>query len=274
MKKTVCLLVALTLSSLALSCRQLEGRIAIREANMAYDHEEYDKALELYQKARQENMTFPEIDRMIGYSYIGLYNPEDQSPENQKLADSAILELQKYMRKRPDDTAAREAMVNLMLNADRTQQAIDYFKGHLEEHPGDLPTVRSIATLYAKLGNFEESLNWYKEITRLDSKNAESFYTFGVVVYEKVSKNPPAEMQDRLTLIEEGKAALERAMSLRKDYFEAIVYLNLMYREHAKITEDPVVQQELLAKADEYRTQAVAIVRARKAAEEKAVSKK
>src|SRR5687768_5897743 len=109
MKKTVCLLAALTLSSLALSCQQLEGRIAIREANMAYEQEEYEKALGLYQKARQHNMTFPKLDRQIGYCYIGLFNPEDQSPENQRLADNAIVELQKYMMKQPDDTAAREA---------------------------------------------------------------------------------------------------------------------------------------------------------------------
>lgn len=270
MKKTVCLLAALAVSAFSLACAKVEARMKIRDANVAYQQEQYRAALENYLDARTTDPSFDELDRMIGYSYIGLYNPEDTSPENQRYADLAITELQRYLRKRPSDSAAREAMVNLMLNADRTTQAIDYFKKYLQENPADLPTVRSIATLYAKQGDFDESLNWYEKITLLDARNPEAHYTFGVVVYEKVAKNPPADMEARIQYIERGKAALEKAMSLREDYFEAIVYLNLLYREHAKLAEDPEQQQELLAQADEHRNQAIAIARARKAAEEKA----
>ncbi|HEY0593904.1 MAG TPA: hypothetical protein VGE86_03750 [Thermoanaerobaculia bacterium] len=274
MKKTVCLLAALTLSLTILSCNQLNERIAIREGNQAYEEEQYAVALRKYQEARNIGASeFPDLDRLIGYSYIGLYKPDDKSPANQKYADSAITELQRYLIKRPNDTAAREAMVNLMLNADRTDQAIEYFKDYLRRHPADLSTVRSIATLYAKKGDFNESLNWYYKITLLDSKNAEAFYTFGVVCYEKVAKNPPADMQERMMIIERGKSALEQAMKLRKDYFEAVVYLNLLYREQAKVTQDPAQQQELLARADQFRNQAVAINKAKKAAEEAAAKK-
>ncbi|HSN69826.1 MAG TPA: hypothetical protein VLV48_11310 [Thermoanaerobaculia bacterium] len=274
MKKTVCLLAALTLSLTTLSCGQLNERIAIREGNEAYEAEQYAVALKKYQEARAIDASdFPELDRLIGYSYIGLYNPDDESPQNQKLADAAITELQRYLVKRPDDTAAREAMVNLMLNADRTAQAIDYFKTYLRRHPADLSTVRSIATLYAKQGDFNESLNWYYKITLLDAKNPEAFYTFGVVCYEKVAKNPPASEQEKFMIIERGKSALEQAMKLRKDYFEAVVYLNLLYREQAKATVDPEQQQLLLARADQLRNQAVAISKARKAAEEAAAKK-
>jgi hypothetical protein len=274
MKKTVCLLAALTLSLTTLSCGQLNERIAIREGNEAYETEEYAVALQKYQEARNIGASeFPDLDRLIGYSYIGLYNPDDESPQNQKLADAAITELQRYLVKRPNDTAAREAMVNLMLNADRTAQAIDYFKTYLRRHPADLATVRSIATLYAKQGDFNESLNWYYKITLLDAKNAEAFYTFGVVCYEKVAKNPPASEQEKMMIIERGKSALEQAMKLRKDYFEAVVYLNLLYREQAKATVDPEQQQVLLARADQLRNQAMAIGKARKAAEEAAAKK-
>ncbi len=74
-------------------------------------------------------------------------------------------------------------------------------------------------------------------------------------------------------IIERGKSALEQAMKLRKDYFEAVVYLNLLYREQAKVTADPAQQQELLARADQFRNQAVAINKAKKAADEAAAKK-
>lgn len=270
MKKTVCLLAALTLSLFAISCTKVQARVLIKEANQAYVAENYAEALKKYQEARKIDAGFSELDRLIGYSYIGLFSPEDKSPENQRYADAAIQELQRYLKARPDDDAAREAMINLMLNAERTSQAIEYFKAYLAAHPADLASVRTIATLYAKQGDFNESLNWYHKITLLDARNPEAHYTFGVVCYEKVARNPPEDMNERLQIIERGKAALEQATKLRADYFDAIVYLNLLHREQAKLVTDPEQQQLLLARADELRNQAIAINKARKAAEEAA----
>ena len=125
--------------------------------------------------------------------------------------------------------------------------------------------MRSIATLYAKQGNFAESLNWYEKITLLDSKNPEAFYTYGVVCYEKIAKNPPQDMAERLQIIEKGKAALQRATRMRQDYFEAMVYLSLLFRQQAPLETDPVKQQQLVAEADRIRNEAVAIVKKKKA---------
>ncbi len=272
MKKKLCLLTALSLSLLVLTgCNQVKARMEIREANDAYSKEDYKTALEHYQKARQiDGKSFPDLDRMIGYSLIGMYKPEDTSPQNVQNADAAIVELLRYLKKRPDDRIAREALINLYLNAERITDAINYFRSWLVTHPADLEAVRSIATLYAKQGNFNESLNWYEKITLLDSRNPESFYVYGVVCYEKVAKNPPADLGERLQIIEKGKRALTKAINLKKDYFEALVYLSLLYRQQAPLETDPAKQQELVAQANKIRDQAVAIVRAKKAEAAKA----
>lgn len=266
--KKMCLLAALSLSLLsAVSCQQLNARMEIREGNDAYVKEEYDKALTHYTKARQiEPTRFPDLDRLIGYSRVGLYVPEDNSPANVKHADAAVVELRKYLKKRPEDDIARDALINLYLNADRTTEAINYFREWLVSHPADLDAVRSIATLYAKQGNFNESLNWYEKITLLDPRNPEAFYTFGVVCYEKVAKNPPADPAEKIAIIEKGKAALGKATQMNPEYFEALVYLNLLYRQEALAVADPVQAQALIAKADEVRGQAVAVNNKRKAA--------
>lgn len=265
MKKKLCLVAALSLS-LLVGCTKVKARMEIRDANDAYSKEEYERALTHYQRAREIDATsFPDLDRMIGYSLIGLYTPEDKSPANVKHADAAIVELRRYLKKRPDDTIAREALINLYLNADRTTDAINYFREWLKTHPADIDAVRSIATLYAKQGNFAESLNWYEKITLLDKQNPEAFYTYGVVCYEKVAKNPPADMAERMQIIEKGRGALQRAMSLRPEYFEAMVYLSLLYRQQAPLETDPVKQQELIAEADRIRNEAIAIVKKRKA---------
>jgi tetratricopeptide (TPR) repeat protein len=267
MTKKLCLITALSLSLLSLAgCAKVQARMAIKDANDAYAKEDYGTALKGYRRARDIDRSFPELDRMVGYSLIGLYSPEDKSPENVKNADAAAVELRNYLKKKPDDTIAREALINLYLNADRITEAINYFQEWLQTHKNDLDAVRSVAQLYSKQGNFNESLNWYEKITLLDSKNPEAFYTYGVVCYEKVAKNPPADLKERLAIIEKGKLALQRAAQLRPDYFEALVYLSLLHRQQAPIETDPVKQQALVAEADRIRGQAIAINNKRKAA--------
>ncbi|HKS21899.1 MAG TPA: tetratricopeptide repeat protein [Thermoanaerobaculia bacterium] len=266
MKTKLCLVAALMLSLYSFGCQKIKARMAIKDANAAYEQEHYADALKGYIHAREIDPSFPDLDRMVGYSQIGLYVPDDKSPQNEAHADAAIAELTQYLKKRPDDRIARDALINMYLNANRTSQAIDYFRAYLQAHPADLEAVKSIATLYAKQGDFNESLNWYQKITLLDSKNPESFYIFGVVCYEKVSKNPPADLNEKISIIEKGKAALQHAIDMKTDYFEAMAYLNLLWRQQALTETDPLKAQEDIKRADEVRNRAVEIIRQKKAA--------
>lgn len=266
MKKRLCLLSALILSLSSAGCmNQIKARMEIKDANTAYEHEDYSTALQHYSTARRIDTSFPDLDRMIGYSQIGLYIPDDKSPANEARADAAIMELNKYLKKRPDDRIARDALINMYLNANRTSQAIDYFRNYLAAHPADLEAVKSIATLYAKQGDFNESLNWYRKITLLDSKNPEAFYIFGVVCYEKVAKNPPADLVQKLDIVMQGKQALQQAINMKADYFEAMAYLNLLWRQQALLETDPLKAQQDVAEADSIRNKAVEIIKKKKA---------
>jgi tetratricopeptide (TPR) repeat protein len=270
MKKKLCLIAALSLSlSTLVSCTKVQARMEIRDANDAYAKEDYATALTHYRKARDiDGKSFPDLDRMVGYSLIGLYVPEDKSPANVKNADTAVVELRNYLKKKPNDRVAREALISLYLSSERITDAINYFTEWLKTpgHENDLDAVRSVAQLYSQQGNFNESLNWYEKITLLDRNNPEAFYVYGVVCYEKVAKNPPADINERLQIIERGKRALQRAAELKPDYFESLVYLSLLHRQQAPLETDPVKQQALVAEADRIRNQAVAIVNKRKAA--------
>jgi tetratricopeptide (TPR) repeat protein len=266
MKRTLCLIGALTLSFFLFGCQKIKARAEIKAANEAYEREDYATALAHYTRARQIDSGFPDLDRLIGYSQIGLYTPDVKSPKNEAHADAAIAELSRYIRKRPNDRIARDALISMYLTANRTSQAIDYFRSYLTAHPGDLEAVKSIATLYSKQGDFNESLNWYEKITLLDSKNPEAFYIYGVVCYEKVAKNPPADPAEKLAILERGKAALNHAIEMKPDYAEAMAYVNLLWRQQALIdaATNPAKAQEDVKKADEIRNRAVDILKQRK----------
>ena len=51
--------------------------------------------------------------------------------------------------------------------------------------------------------------------------------------------------------------ALNKALQIKPDYFEALSYLNLLYREKAKIETDPAKKQEYTDTANKYLQQAL-----------------
>jgi hypothetical protein len=266
MKKLLCLIAALTIALTSLGCTKIKARVEIKAANEAYQKEDWATALSHYQRARQIDPSFVDLDRLVGYSEIGLYIPDDKTPKNEAHADAAIIALNGYLQNRPEDRIARDALINMYLNANRTSQAIDYFTNYLKTHPADLEAVKSIATLYAKQGDFNQSLTWYHTITLLDAKNPESFYIFGVVCYEKVAKNPPADVAQKIDIINRGKDALQHAIDMKPDYAEAMAYLNLLWRQQALTETDPLQAQADIAKADAIRNKTIELLNARKAA--------
>ena len=57
--------------------------------------------------------------------------------------------------------------------------------------------------------------------------------------------------------MDEGLDALNKALQIKPDYFEALSYVNLLYREKAKIEADPVKKQEYVDTANKYLQQAL-----------------
>ena len=53
------------------------------------------------------------------------------------------------------------------------------------------------------------------------------------------------------------RPALDKALKMKPDNFDALTYINLLYRERAKIETDPAKQAEDMATADKYREQAL-----------------
>src|SRR5437763_4542394 len=72
MKKVLCLIAALTLALSSLGCTKIQARMEIKAANEAYQKTDYAGAVPHYQRARQIAPSFTDLDRLAGYSQIGL----------------------------------------------------------------------------------------------------------------------------------------------------------------------------------------------------------
>ena len=104
--------------------------------------------------------------------------------------DAAIMELNKYLKKRPEDRIARDALINMYLNANRTSQAIDYFRNYLAQHPADLEAVlgnarkaeyvhavihafHEVDESFLRSGDYDEVHRWLLDIKGIGEWSAE-----------------------------------------------------------------------------------------------------
>ncbi len=74
---------------------------------------------------------------------------------------------------------------------------------------------------------------------------------------EKVRKDFTTGRARQTEYLAKGLEAIDRALALRPDYFEALTYKNLILRQQARLEADPVLQRGLIDEADRLQQQAI-----------------
>ncbi|MEO6324485.1 MAG: hypothetical protein ABIQ65_07660 [Thermoanaerobaculia bacterium] len=252
--------VALALLSLSAGgCNKFKSKQLIREGNAFFKEQMYDEALKRYNDAQALDPEEVRLDKFVAMGYMALYNPGSTHPKDLDALQKSIEHFKKYLLAKPEDDKAAKYLVTTYMNAQKHDEAIAYFKEWFTKHPTDEQAVQTIAMLYAKKGDFDQSMAWQKKRAEIQPTNADIYYTMGVTSWDKSYNTVPEALDPvkRKEIVDFGMAQLMKANELRKDYFEAQLYINLMYRELAKMETDPAKVAELKAKADEWQKTAL-----------------
>jgi tetratricopeptide (TPR) repeat protein len=142
-------------------------------------------------------------------------------------------------------------------NVDTGKAAIVAYQKVLEINPQSTSATKGEAIVLMQMRDLDDAKNLYHKAIDLDSSDPENYYSIGVIdwtqaytprmkVREKLALKPDEalpidfpgcwELQDsNLSVIEDGMAMLAKAIELRPDYDDAMVYINLLYRERAEV---------------------------------------
>ena len=259
----------LLLAALSLSgCNKIKAKQETKRGNEFLKAAQYQSALAAYQEALRLDPKETKLNKHIGIAYMGMYQPGSKHPKDLEFAEKAMEHLKKYIAAFPEDKKALEYLVSMYLNTERYDDAINFYQNDLlKRDPKDSKAMQSLAMLYFKKGDFENGVKWLKERLTVEGTNPEVYYLIGVQAWDRSYNFPDVNPEERGRIIEEGLQALNKAIELKPDYFEAVSYINLLYREKAKIETDPVKKQEYVDTANKYLQQALEM---RKAAQEKA----
>jgi tetratricopeptide (TPR) repeat protein len=259
-------LAAMTLALLACAgCNKLRARDQLNKGVEAYKNLHYEQAIDHFQQAVQLDPGLINARMYLATAFVQQYIPGVDSPENLRMAQQAIDEYQKVI----DANPARDQKVN---------------------------SAKGIAYLYLNMKKWDDAKKYYRLASETDPNDPEPYYSIGVIDWtacyqprmeerakaglkpeehlnakNKDQKKICDELREKNTpYITEGIDSLNKAISLRPDYDDAMAYMNLMYREKADVEcEDEAARAEDLKTADGWvdKTLATKKAKAEKAAQ-------
>jgi len=245
----LCTLVVLAVA--ASGCSKLKARDLLNKGVAAFKNGQSDAAIEDFKQAKEADPELLNARLYLATAYASLYIPGAPSTEN--LA--------------------------------RGQQAVSEFKEVLDKDPNNLSAIDGIGSILFQMGGqpfdpkkFEESKSYHQRHIQLKPDDPEPYYWIGVidwtlafrangemrVAYNKDNIKKQVRDTDPLPaavrteyaskygpVIEEGITDLQKAISLRPDYDDAMAYLNLLYRRKADMVETQDERANLLKQADD-----------------------
>ena len=249
---------ALVLLAAGLSgCDKIKARQEIKKGNEFFKATQYQAALANYIEAQRLDPGEKRLDKFIGETYMALYQPGSKHPKDLEFANNAIKRLQTYLTAYPNDKKVREYLVSMYLALDRYDDAIGFYQDLVKSDPNDVKAMTSLAAMYFKKGDFQSGLDWEKKRAALEPQNPEPYVMIGVQAWDRSYHYPDIPPDVRAKIIGEGMDALQAALKIKPDNFDALTYINLLYREKAKIETEDAKKQEYIAEADKYRQQAL-----------------
>jgi tetratricopeptide (TPR) repeat protein len=260
---------SLLIAVVALSgCNKIKSKQEIKRGNEFLKATQYQSALAAYEEALRLDPGETKLHKHIGIAYMGMYQPGSKHAKDLEFAQKAIDNLKLYVAAYPEDNKALEYLVSMYLNTERYDDAIDFYQSVLlKKDPRDSKAMQSLAMLYFKKGDFDNGVKWLKARQTVEGNNPEVYYLIGVQAWDRSYNFPDLDPALRAKFVEEGLQSLNKAVEMKPDYFEAVSYINLLYREKAKMETDPAKKQEYTDTANKYLQQALEM---RKAAQEKA----
>ena len=251
----------------AAGCDTVKIRTTLNKGNELYAAQRYDEAIVEYDKVLAIATSDWQANYLKSVSYLALYKPGSTHPKDLEYAEKGIASFEKLLTlpaPTPDDgEKVRGFYLSFLTSADRKDKALEYMKAELEKNPNNVALISQVADMYLKSGDFVNALLYLEKRAALEPDNKEAWYTIGVSCWARSYHGgimvSPDERRD---VVEKGIVALDKALSIEPNYFDALSYINLLYREKGKYL--ATVQQNMEAgeafmKADEYLKKAMEV---------------
>ena len=242
---------ALAASLTGVGCDRLRARDQLNKGVQSYRSAQYDAAIEHFKNAVSLDPNLSVARLYLATAYAQQCVPGVDTPENTRNCNQAIDEFKKQLEKNPGEIGSLKGIASLYFNMasgatkpeDKLKyldQAKDFHAQVIKTDPSDPEAYYSVAVI-----DWTES---YKR--RMDAKTGAGIKADEPIKDKKLCSDLQSKNQQD---VQEGIDDLNKALELRKDYDDAMAYLNLLFREKADLEcGDPDSRKQDLATADDW----------------------
>jgi tetratricopeptide (TPR) repeat protein len=240
----------------ALGCGKVKARAELKKGNSLYQQESYTKALDQFKKGLELDPDATFAWRSVGLSALALYRPGDDTPQNVEYAETAINAFEKYLADYPDDVKIQEYLMTTYVNAKRYDDALTFIDDQSKAKPEQAAKYRKYrVTILTQAGRLDQAFQATEQLQ--GDEKAESLYSIGVTAWDKSYRDPSLDFEEKTRVVDMGLSALKQALAVKPNYFEAMAYYSLLFREKAKVELDEAKKAEYTATADQWRKKAM-----------------
>ena len=233
-KPHVLFLAAVVMAALAAGagCDKLRARDKLNKGVQAYKNAQFDQAIEDFKAAKDLDPSLRNAQLYLATAYASQYIPGAPSQDNIRNGEQAIAEFKNILNNDPNNISAIDGIGSILYNmggtpfdAQKLQDSKTYHQKHIAIKPDDPEP-------YYWIGVIDWSLCY-----RANKEMRETYNKSSKKPVKESDAMPPALAtqfaQKYGSTIDDGVTSLQKAISLRPDYDDAMAYLNLLYRQKA-----------------------------------------
>ncbi len=201
------------------------------------------KAIENYKLAAEKD-TDPTMKKRAMEYLVSAYGPD-------KLNDPTQQEplIQQMIQTDPSDTSNYFALAKIYEDNGSLDEAETMYNKARDMKPNDSAVYQQLAGFYQRQGEFDKLISAVQRRAELEPKNPEAHYSIASYYWDEAYRNTRLTDAQKREYVQKGLEEDEKAIELRPDYIEAIVYKGLLLRLQANLEKDPKKQQDLLKEA-------------------------
>jgi len=232
-------------------CNKLKARDLLNKGVGAFKNGQYDAAVEDFKQAKDLDPSLLNARLYLATAYASQYIPGAPSEQNKNIGKQAIAEFKEILQTNPDNLSAIDGIGSILFQMAGTpydpklfEESKSYHQKHIQLKPEDPEPYYWIGVIdwtLAFRANAEMRKDYNEKNIRKQVRDTDPL--------------PAAVRGEYLAkygaLIDEGVSDLQKAISIRPDYDDAMAYLNLLYRRKADTVESADERAALQKQADE-----------------------
>ena len=168
-----------------------------------------------------------------------------------KLNDPAKAEpvVQKMIQLEPGEPTNYFALAKIYEDAGAYPEAEQTLVNAKNAKPSDPAVYMTLAGYYNRQGQFDKTIEALEQRAKAEPTNPDAFQTIAAYYWDETRGDSALTEATKKEYIAKGMEAVDKALSLKADFVEAITFKGLLLRLQANLEKDPAKQQQLLKEA-------------------------